>query len=65
MMSTRAQVAKLDIGPGGHFSFEWDDTDSVDSMFNNWTEEDFIKFFVYRAPNVVSLDDYRKYKKWQ
>jgi hypothetical protein len=33
----------------GSFIIEWDENDPAESIFNDWTKEDFIEFFKYAA----------------
>ncbi|WLW36862.1 hypothetical protein [Synechococcus phage S-8S29] len=33
----------------GSFTIEWDENDPEESIFNDWTKEDFINFFRYCA----------------
>lgn len=32
-------------GKDGEIILSWDENDPVESKLNNWTEEDFVKFF--------------------
>tara|TARA_B100002019_G_scaffold277389_1_gene277151 strand:+ start:152 stop:418 length:267 start_codon:yes stop_codon:yes gene_type:complete len=33
----------------GSFTIEWDENDPQESIFNDWTKEDFIEFFKWAA----------------
>ena len=38
----------------GSFIIEWDENDPAESIFNDWTKEDFIQFFKWAAENELS-----------
>jgi hypothetical protein len=38
----------------GSFIIEWDENDPQESIFNDWTKEDFIQFFKWAAKNELS-----------
>ena len=37
----------------GSFTIEWDENDPQESIFNDWTKEDFIQFFKWAAENEL------------
>lgn len=37
----------------GTFDIEWDPNDPVESVFNTWTEQDFIDVIMKRAQEVI------------
>ena len=39
----------------GSFIIEWDENDPAESIFNDWTKEDFIQFFQYAAKRDFNL----------
>jgi hypothetical protein len=39
----------------GSFIIEWDENDPQESIFNDWTKEDFIQFFEYAAKREFNL----------
>ena len=39
----------------GSFIIEWDENDPQESIFNDWTKEDFIQFFEYAAKRDFNL----------
>ena len=39
----------------GSFIIEWDENDPQESIFNDWTKEDFIQFFEYAAKRELNL----------
>ena len=39
----------------GSFIIEWDENDPAESIFNDWTKEDFIQFFQYAAERDFNL----------
>ena len=40
----------------GSFIIEWDENDPAESIFNDWTKEDFIQFFKWAAKNELRKD---------
>ena len=40
----------------GSFIIEWDENDPAESIFNDWTKEDFIQFFKWAAKNELRED---------
>ena len=40
----------------GSFTIEWDENDPVESVFNTWTEQDFINAIVERAKEVLGKE---------
>ena len=38
----------------GSFIIEWDEKDPQESIFNDWTKEDFMQFFRWAAKNELS-----------
>ena len=40
----------------GSFIIEWDENDPQESIFNDWTKEDFIQFFKWAAKNELRED---------
>ena len=42
----------------GSFTISWDENDPQESIFNDWTKEDFINFFKYRLEYDKSVKEY-------
>ncbi|ARW56932.1 hypothetical protein [Synechococcus phage S-B64] len=42
----------------GSFTISWDENDPEESIFNDWTKEDFINFFKYRLSQDQSEKEY-------
>lgn len=42
----------------GSFTISWDENDPEESIFNDWTKEDFIDFFKYRIAQDQSEKEY-------
>ena len=42
----------------GSFTISWDENDPEESIFNDWTKEDFINFFKYRLAQEQSEREY-------
>jgi len=42
----------------GSFTIDWDPNDPVESVFNEWTEEDFIQCIKDRAREVLGEEEY-------
>ena len=42
----------------GSFTIDWDPNDPVESVFNTWTEEDFIQCIKDRAREVLGEETY-------
>lgn len=40
-----AMTIKIDEHDDGSFSISWDENDPDESLFNNWTKDDFIELF--------------------
>ena len=42
----------------GSFTISWDENDPLESMFNDWTEQDFIDCLMERCKDVLSQESY-------
>ena len=42
----------------GSFTISWDENDPTESIFNDWTKQDFIDFFNYRLELEKSQEEY-------
>lgn len=42
----------------GTFTISWDENDPLESVFNTWTEQDFIKIITEAAEKVLSQQEY-------
>lgn len=42
----------------GTFTIEWDEKDPIESVFNDWTEEDFIQVITEAAERILSQQEY-------
>jgi hypothetical protein len=40
--------------PDGSFTIGWDENDPVERVFNDWTEDDFVRCFTDRARSVIN-----------
>lgn len=38
----------------GTITLEWDENDPTECVFNDWTEDDFIRCFTYHARSVIN-----------
>lgn len=45
------------------FTITWDPNDPVESIMNEWTEEDFINVIMKRAEEVIAETEYNNKKK--
>ena len=48
-LSSLFQMINVKDHEDGSFTIEWDENDPAESIFNDWTKEDFINFFRYCA----------------
>ena len=48
-LSSLFQMINVKDHEDGSFTIEWDENDPQESIFNDWTKEDFINFFRYCA----------------
>ena len=48
-MSNLFKMINVTDHEDGSFTIEWDENDPQESIFNDWTKEDFIEFFRYCA----------------
>ena len=46
-LSSLFQMINVKDHEDGSFTIEWDENDPAESIFNDWTKEDFINFFRY------------------
>ena len=46
-LSSLFQMINVKDHEDGSFTIEWDENDPQESIFNDWTKEDFINFFRY------------------
>jgi hypothetical protein len=46
-LSSLFQMINVKDHEDGSFTIEWDENDPEESIFNDWTKEDFINFFRY------------------
>ena len=42
----------------GSFTISWDENDPLESVFNDWTEEDFINYFRAAAEETLAAEDF-------
>jgi len=42
----------------GSFTIDWDPNDPVESVFNTWTEEDFIQCIADSAREILGEEEY-------
>jgi len=42
----------------GTFTISWDENDPLESIFNDWTEEDFIQVITEAAERILSQQEY-------
>jgi hypothetical protein len=42
------------------FTIEWDENDPIESVFNDWTEEDFLTAIRERCKEVLGDEEYEK-----
>jgi len=42
----------------GSFTIDWDPNDPIESIFNTWTEEDFIQCIKDHARDVLGEEEY-------
>ena len=42
----------------GSFTIDWDPNDPIESVFNTWTEEDFIQCIKDHARDVLGEEEY-------
>jgi hypothetical protein len=40
------------------FDFMWDPTDPVESVFNDWTEDDFMRMLMNAAEKVIAEQEF-------
>jgi hypothetical protein len=45
------------------FTITWDPDDPVESIMNDWTEEDFINVIMKRAEEVIAEHEYNNKQK--
>ena len=41
----------------GSLTFEWDENDPIESVFNTWTEQDFIDAIMEKAKEVLGEEE--------
>ena len=42
----------------GSFTISWDENDPQESIFNNWTKQDFIDYLNTRIQETLSVEEY-------
>ena len=47
----------------GMFTISWDENDPLESVFNDWTEEDFIQMLTDQADKILSQREYYEGKE--
>ena len=52
-MSNLFKMINVKDHEDGSFTIEWDENDPQESIFNDWTKEDFIQFFKWAAENEL------------
>lgn len=51
-------MIKCEETEDGCFTISWDPDDPVESVMNDWTEEDFINVIMKRAEEVIAEHEY-------
>jgi hypothetical protein len=49
----------------GTFTISWDGNDPIESVFNDWKEEDFIKLITEQAEKILAQQEYTTHKSAQ
>ena len=47
----------------GTFTISWDENDPLESVFNDWTEEDFLQMLTEQAEKILSQREYYEGKE--
>ena len=47
----------------GTFTISWDENDPLESVFNDWTEEDFLQMLTDQAEKILSQREYYEGKE--
>ena len=55
-LSSLFKMINVKDNEDGSFVIEWDETDEAESIFNDWTKEDFTNFLRWAAEEELSKD---------
>ena len=62
-MSNLFKMINVKDHEDGSFTIEWDENDPQESIFNDWTKEDFIEFFRWCAKRENAKESKKNLKK--